>query len=173
MASDLDLVDWFTAHNGTFDRSALAFAQIDSLGRGAFALRDLQVQPHLFFFSRFCWKHGQLNPLQPQPGHTLFTLPRHLTLSTRTSSLPSLIGEADWKKHGLHVGWAGLILCLMWEAAQGTSSKWSTYLGMDVCILSMVGHLLNRRSKRHSRSPLTRRCFGVPEILNSCEAQPS
>lgn len=50
MASDLDLVDWFTAHNGTFDRSALAFAQIDSLGRGAFALRDLQVQPHLFFF---------------------------------------------------------------------------------------------------------------------------
>ena len=50
MASDLHLVDWFTAHNGTFDRSALAFAQIDSLGRGAFALRDLQVQPHLFFF---------------------------------------------------------------------------------------------------------------------------
>ncbi|KAI0272250.1 hypothetical protein BGY98DRAFT_1001427 [Russula aff. rugulosa BPL654] len=102
--SDLDLVDWFTAHNGTFDRSALTFAQTDTLGRGAFALRDLQQ------------------------GHTLFTLPRHLTLSTRTSALPSLIGEADWKKHGLHIGWAGLILCLMWEAAQGSSSKWSTYL---------------------------------------------
>lgn len=99
-----DLVDWFTAHNGTFDRSALTFAQTDSLGRAAFALRDLQQ------------------------GHTLFTLPRHLTLSTRTSALRSLVGEADWKKHGLHIGWAGLILCLMWEAAQGNSSKWSTYL---------------------------------------------
>ncbi|KAH9033284.1 SET domain-containing protein [Lactarius pseudohatsudake] len=98
------LVDWFTAHNGTFDRAALTFAPIDNLGWGAFALRDLQQD------------------------HTLFSLSRDLTLSTRTSSLPPLIGEEDWKKHGLHVSWAGLILCLMWEAAQGESSKWSTYL---------------------------------------------
>lgn len=98
------LVAWFTAHNGTFDRAALTFAPIDNLGWGAFALRDLQE------------------------GHTLFSLPPELTLSTRTSSLPSLIGEKDWKGHGLHIGWAGLILCLMWEAAQGESSKWSTYL---------------------------------------------
>ncbi|KAI9442566.1 SET domain-containing protein [Lactarius indigo] len=98
------LVDWFTAHNGTFDRAALTFAPIDNLGWGAFALCDLQQD------------------------HTLFSLPRDLTFSTRTSSLPPLIGEEDWKKHGLHVSWAGLILCLMWEAAQGESSKWSTYL---------------------------------------------
>ncbi|KAI0001251.1 hypothetical protein BJV74DRAFT_876781 [Russula compacta] len=98
------LVDWFTAHNGTFDHSALAFVPIDGVGWGALALRDLQQE------------------------HTLFTLPRQLTLSTRTSSLPSLVGERDWKKHGLHIGWAGLILCLMWEAAQGSSSEWSTYL---------------------------------------------
>ena len=50
MPSDLDLVDWFTAHNGTFDRSALTFAQTDTLGRGAFALRDLQVLQPSFFF---------------------------------------------------------------------------------------------------------------------------
>ncbi|KAI0305377.1 hypothetical protein B0F90DRAFT_1697369 [Multifurca ochricompacta] len=100
------LINWFTAHNGTFDRNALTFAPIDGLGWGAFALRDLQQ------------------------GHTLFALPRDLTLSTRTSSLPSLIGHSDWKKHELHVGWAGLILCLLWEAAQNESSKWSTYLGM-------------------------------------------
>ncbi|KAF8264796.1 SET domain-containing protein [Lactarius quietus] len=98
------LVAWFTAHSGTFDRAALTFAQIDKLGWGAFALRDLQQ------------------------GHTLFSLPHELTLSTRTSSLPPLIGEQDWKKYDLHIGWAGLILCLMWEAAQGESSKWSTYL---------------------------------------------
>ncbi len=40
------LVDWFTAHNGTFDRAALTFAPIDNLGWGAFALRDLQVLPN-------------------------------------------------------------------------------------------------------------------------------
>jgi SET domain-containing protein 6 len=101
----------------------------------------------VFFSFASGWKHGQLNPLQSQQGHTLFTLPCHLTLSTRTSTLPSLIGEVDWKEHGLHIGWAGLILCLMWEAAQGSSSKWSTYLGMDACILPVLDHLLNRRSK--------------------------
>lgn len=37
------LVDWFTAHNGTFDRTALTFAPNDNLGWGAFTLRDLQV----------------------------------------------------------------------------------------------------------------------------------
>jgi hypothetical protein len=37
------LVDWFTAHNGTFDRAALTFASIDKLGWGAVAVRDLQV----------------------------------------------------------------------------------------------------------------------------------
>lgn len=66
-----DLVDWFTAHDGTFDRSALTFAQIEGLGWGAFALRDLQVQPlaiiAIFFFFNLsllvCWKHGGLNPL--------------------------------------------------------------------------------------------------------------
>src|SRR6266850_4587819 len=52
-----DLVDWFTAHDGTFDCSALTFAQIEGLGWGAFALRDLQVQPlaiiAIFFFLTF------------------------------------------------------------------------------------------------------------------------
>jgi N-lysine methyltransferase SETD6 len=26
-------------------------------------------------------------------------------------------------------GWVGLILCMMWEAAMGSSSKWFPYLG--------------------------------------------
>jgi len=43
MDSDSDLVDWFTAHNGTFDRAALTFTKIEGLGWGAFALRDIQV----------------------------------------------------------------------------------------------------------------------------------
>ncbi len=69
-----DLLDWFTAHSGTFDRSALTFARTEGLGWGAFALRDLQVQPlalpslsiffSFFFAFRFCLlEHGELNPL--------------------------------------------------------------------------------------------------------------
>ncbi|CDO69162.1 hypothetical protein BN946_scf185042.g64 [Trametes cinnabarina] len=37
------------------------------------------------------------------------------------------MGKA-WKEHGLHEGWAGLILCMMWEESRGTESKWSGYL---------------------------------------------
>ena len=52
-----------------------------------------------------------------QKGCTLFTLPRTITLSTRTSPLPSLFGFNAWCAHGLHKGWVGLILCMMWEDA--------------------------------------------------------
>ncbi|KAI0368296.1 SET domain-containing protein [Pilatotrama ljubarskyi] len=72
-------------------------------GRGAIALQDIQQDT------------------------VLFTIPRDLTLSTRTSSLPSLMGNA-WREHGLHEGWAGLILCMMWEESRGAESKWSGYL---------------------------------------------
>ncbi|VDB84932.1 unnamed protein product [Peniophora sp. CBMAI 1063] len=98
-----NLVRWFEERGGTFDSSALRFAPIDGLGRGGVALRDLDK------------------------GHTLFTIPRNLTLSLRTSSLPGRFGLPAWKQHGLHTGWAGLILCMMWEEAQGADSKWSVY----------------------------------------------
>ena len=42
----------------------------------------------------------------------------------RTSSLPDKFGQAQWKKFGLYEGWTGLILCMLWEEAQGASSKW-------------------------------------------------
>lgn len=61
-------------------------------------------------------------------NHTVFTLPRALTLSTQTSTLPSAFGFEAWRKHKLHKGWAGLILCMMWEEAQGNQGKWITYL---------------------------------------------
>lgn len=63
-----------------------------------------------------------------QEGHTLFTIPRSLTLSTRTSSVPAMLGPAKWKNYELDKGWVGLILCMMWEDAQGASSKWSQYM---------------------------------------------
>lgn len=61
-------------------------------------------------------------------NHTIFTLPRSLTLSTQTSALPSAFGFEAWRKHKLHKGWVGLILCMMWEEAQGNQGKWITYL---------------------------------------------
>ncbi|KZV66693.1 SET domain-containing protein [Peniophora sp. CONT] len=99
-----DLVRWFEERGGTFDASALRFSPIDGLGRGAVAVRDLDK------------------------GHVLFTIPRNLTLSLRTSSLPGRFGISAWKEHQLHVGWAGLILCMMWEEALGEESPWSVYL---------------------------------------------
>lgn len=48
----------------------------------------------------------------------------------RTSKLPALMGK-DWKEHGLHQGWAGLILCMMWEESRGAESKWAGYLGQS------------------------------------------
>ena len=47
----------------------------------------------------------------------------------RTSSLPEKFGQAAWKKFGLHKGWTGLMLCMLWEEAQGPLSKWAGYLG--------------------------------------------
>lgn len=48
-----------------------------------------------------------------------------------------------WKKAKLHEGWAGLILCMMWEAAQGSSSKWTGYFSMrQVFLLSELHYQL-------------------------------
>ena len=59
----------------------------------------------------------------------MFTIPREMTLSTRTSQLPGLLGTVEWKRFKLDEGWAGLILCMLWEEAQGPLSKWAEYLG--------------------------------------------
>lgn len=57
----------------------------------------------------------------------MFTIPRSLTLSIRTSTLPKLLG-ATWDKYQLGQGWAGLILCCLWEESRGSASRWSGYL---------------------------------------------
>ena len=40
-----------------------------------------------------------------------------------------LLGQDIWKRYKLDEGWAGLILCMMWESAQGSTSQWADYLG--------------------------------------------
>ncbi|KAF8813911.1 SET domain-containing protein [Phlegmacium glaucopus] len=97
---------WFKSHNGELDASSMDVIQFPASegGRGAVALKDI-----------------------PE-GHVIFTIPRSLILSTRTCMLPQKFGLDSWKKSSLHQGWAGLILCMMWEAAQGSQSRWSAYL---------------------------------------------
>ncbi|KAI3604827.1 set domain protein, partial [Moniliophthora roreri] len=99
-------LDWFTRCNGSFDKESIGFTDFPPSegGRGAVALKDI-----------------------PE-GHTLFTIPRSLTLSTRTSSLVNLMGQEKWKEYKLDEGWVGLILCMMWESAQGSTSFWVEYL---------------------------------------------
>ncbi|KIP06534.1 hypothetical protein PHLGIDRAFT_106911 [Phlebiopsis gigantea 11061_1 CR5-6] len=93
-------VAWFQAQGATVDTTAMGLADIPGYGRGVVALRDLPAE------------------------HTLFTIPRDLVLSMRTSALPGKFGQAEWKKFGLCEGWTGLILCMLWEEARGASSKW-------------------------------------------------
>ncbi|KAJ7020004.1 SET-domain protein [Mycena alexandri] len=99
-----ELLDWFQAGGGSLDKSHVGFAVFPDCGRGAVALQDI-----------------------PE-GHILFKIPRELLLSTETSALPGRVGLARWREAKMHVGWVGLILCMMWETAQGPRSKWSKYL---------------------------------------------
>jgi SET domain-containing protein 6 len=61
----------------------------------------------------------------------LFTIPRDLVLSTQTSDLPLQFGPHKWKEFQLDEGWAGLILCMMWEEASGSQSRWDGYLSLS------------------------------------------
>lgn len=113
MYADIDaFIKWFQSNGGTVDLRVLGITEFPGSGRGAVALCDIPAD------------------------YTLFSLPRVLTLSTRTSPLPQLFGLDKWRAHNLHKGWVGLILCMMWEDAcaheQGIGTpetgKWSPYM---------------------------------------------
>ncbi|KIK69268.1 hypothetical protein GYMLUDRAFT_214349 [Collybiopsis luxurians FD-317 M1] len=99
-------LNWFQSNGGTINLNAIGFKHFPPSegGRGAVALKNFEKGAHLF------------------------TIPRSLTLSAKTSSLPGKFGLKSWKECKLDKGWSGLILCMMWEAAQGSESKWAPYL---------------------------------------------
>ncbi|KAJ6498807.1 SET domain-containing protein [Mycena sanguinolenta] len=98
------LLEWFQSSGGNLDQSSVGFRVFPDCGRGAVALKDI-----------------------PE-GYVLFQIPRDILLSTETSTLPGLIGLDRWRETKMHIGWVGLIICMMWETAQGPKSKWSGYL---------------------------------------------
>ncbi|KAF8199954.1 SET-domain protein, partial [Mycena galopus ATCC 62051] len=104
MADVSGLLNWFQSSGGHLDQSSVGFTALPGCGRGAVALKDI-----------------------PE-GHVLFKIPRGLLLSAETSTLPGRIGIDRWRGAKMHMGWVGLILCMMWETAQGSNSKWSAYL---------------------------------------------
>ena len=105
------------------DSSEMGIVDFPGHGRGAIALKDIPVRTvHIHSGIRI------LGSWMQQEDHVIFSFPRDLTLSTRTCSLPERMGDA-WRTHGLHEGWVGLILCMMWEESRGAESKWSGYLG--------------------------------------------
>jgi SET domain-containing protein 6 len=121
-----DFVAWFQNNGGVLDTSMMGITDFPGSGRGAVALQDIPVRrsPSNNVRPDCNW----LLTCIPQENHTMFTLPRSLILSTQTSTLPSVFGFEAWRKHKLHKGWVGLILCMMWEEAQGSQGKWITYL---------------------------------------------
>uniref|UniRef100_D8QBI2 SET domain-containing protein n=1 Tax=Schizophyllum commune (strain H4-8 / FGSC 9210) TaxID=578458 RepID=D8QBI2_SCHCM len=96
---------WFVANGGFVDKEYVGLTEFpeEEGGRGMVALKDIPAD------------------------HTLFSIPRSIVLSTRTSPLPSLFGADAWKERQLDKGWGGLILCMMWESAQ-PDRKWKGYL---------------------------------------------
>ncbi|KAF5380227.1 hypothetical protein D9757_008220 [Collybiopsis confluens] len=97
---------WFQSNGGNIDLNAIGFKHfpVAEGGRGAVALKNFEK------------------------GEILFTIPRALTLSAKTSSLSEIFGLKIWKERKLDKGWSGLILCMMWEASQGLHSRWGPYL---------------------------------------------
>lgn len=63
-----------------------------------------------------------------QEDTLLFTVPSQLLLSAEHSDLRTHLSSADWKDLVDIGGWTALILCMMWEDAQGARSKWYGYL---------------------------------------------
>lgn len=123
-----EFVHWFQLQHGNLETAKVGIVEFPGHGRGAIALQDIPVRSQPY---RRCASTVQSsNPYLFKEDYTLFTIPRELTLSTRTCLLPNLLGQA-WKEHGLHEGWAGLILCMMWEESRGADSKWSGYLGQS------------------------------------------
>lgn len=99
-----------------------------------------------------------------QEGHTLFTIPRDLVLSMRTSSLPQKFGQAEWKKFGLHTGWTGLMLCMLWEEAQGAASKWHGFF-------RVLRHFLTRMKLLTKASAILPKTFDTPMFWTEKEIE--
>lgn len=111
------LLTWFASSGGSIAQKedgsgpvwALEDLSSEGMGTGVVATTDLPAQA------------------------LLFSLPRSLVLSTRTSQLPRLL-LAHEKAHpipdvpkwdDMKRSWTGLMVCMLWERARSLSSQWA------------------------------------------------
>ncbi|EIW73186.1 hypothetical protein M231_07434 [Tremella mesenterica] len=85
-----------------YDSNLFGLTQFPNMGWGAVALIDIPVDTPLFH------------------------IPSNLLLTPYTSRLASLLADEEWDK--LDIGWARLILVMMYETSLGQKSKWYQYL---------------------------------------------
>ncbi|KAJ9094863.1 hypothetical protein QFC19_007792 [Naganishia cerealis] len=99
-----NVLTWLASAGGWYDETALGLQEYPGMGQGAVALRDLEEDT------------------------LLFSVPSPLLLSAEHSDLRTHLSSADWKDLVDAGGWTALIMCMMWEDAQGERSRWYGYL---------------------------------------------
>ncbi|TIB86900.1 RuBisCO-cytochrome methylase [Wallemia mellicola] len=106
MTDSAKFLEWFTTNGGEFSKDIVAIGEnVDGMGRGLVAVADIKAQT------------------------SLFTIPRDIVLSTRTSSFKEKVGQDVYKQlENDNIGsWTPLIMAMCWEYNQGGSSKWDAY----------------------------------------------
>ncbi|TIA92161.1 hypothetical protein E3P99_00756 [Wallemia hederae] len=108
-SSTQSFVDWFVNNGGEFSSELVKVVDdVEGMGRGLVAVKDIE------------------------PSDTLFTIPRSLILSTKTSAFKDKLGEQVYAQ--LHNGdiasWTPLIMAMCWEYNQGSASKWHPYFSV-------------------------------------------
>ncbi|PWN49685.1 SET domain-containing protein [Violaceomyces palustris] len=113
---EADFLKWFRRSGGYLDHRA-KITPVPNMGRGMIATKDFEK------------------------GETLFSIPRHLLLNLSTTQLPSLCSKFDqdqndggasqsaisWEKIR-DLGWAPLILSMMWERRRSAQMSGSIQL---------------------------------------------
>ncbi|KAJ9126533.1 hypothetical protein QFC24_001560 [Naganishia onofrii] len=99
-----NVLAWLVSAGGWYDETALDLQDYPGMGQGAVALRDLEEDT------------------------PLFSVPSSLLLSAEHSDLRTHLSSADWKDLVDAGGWTALIMCMMWEDAQGERSRWYGYM---------------------------------------------
>lgn len=108
------LLKGFEASGSWYDKTAFEIRDAPGMGAGLFASRDLPVS--------FCPRPHQL--LIEQADTPLFRVNKLLT--DDSSTLREKLTDDEWES--LAIGWARLILVMMWESSRGPDSPFHWYL---------------------------------------------
>lgn len=101
-----DLIQWLISQGGSFREDLLEVREVENMGRGLAALKDIDENT------------------------SLFTIPRNLLLNTSTARLRTLLPPNTWDSLLSSRTWAALILSIVYEQANIETSPWRPYLSL-------------------------------------------